>query len=74
MKKYFYILFMVLLLPALSACNTVKGVGKDVQKAGELIVEGSDATADNIKPRENEKPKAKYQYPGDNTASRPDYY
>ena len=34
MRKYLTFIFIVL---ALSACNTVRGVGKDIQKGGEAI-------------------------------------
>lgn len=30
-------LFITLLLASLAACNTMKGVGKDTEKAGETI-------------------------------------
>ena len=33
----FRILFMVILLLPLVACNTIKGVGQDIQKAGTVI-------------------------------------
>ncbi len=32
----------------LSACNTVEGVGRDVEAAGEGIQEGSEAVKDDI--------------------------
>ena len=35
MKKN--ICFLVLLAMAVSACNTVHGLGKDIQKGGEII-------------------------------------
>ena len=30
-------LFLVMIVAALSACNTVQGIGKDVEKGGEAI-------------------------------------
>jgi predicted small secreted protein len=35
--KSFLVASIALLVLALSACNTVKGVGQDLQKAGEKI-------------------------------------
>lgn len=34
--------FALLASLALSACNTIKGVGQDVQKAGEVVEETAD--------------------------------
>ncbi|WP_036303405.1 entericidin A/B family lipoprotein [Methylotenera sp. L2L1] len=34
MKKFF---FLVMIAVALSACNTVAGIGKDIEKGGEVI-------------------------------------
>jgi predicted small secreted protein len=42
MKKLTAALFIVSLTLVLSACNTIKGVGKDVQKAGEKVEEAAD--------------------------------
>ncbi|MBI1254678.1 MAG: entericidin A/B family lipoprotein [Hyphomonas sp.] len=39
MKKLAAVLLAVALIPALAACNTVKGVGKDVQAGGEIVEE-----------------------------------
>ncbi len=39
MKKYAAVLLAAALLPTLAACNTVKGVGKDVQAGGEAVEE-----------------------------------
>jgi predicted small secreted protein len=33
---------LLILASMLSACNTVKGVGKDIEKAGEVIQRGAD--------------------------------
>lgn len=35
--KIFPTIFMILGLIALAGCNTIQGVGKDMQKAGEKI-------------------------------------
>ncbi len=38
MRRYFLVLSLVALLaPSLSACNTVRGIGQDIQKAGGAI-------------------------------------
>jgi predicted small secreted protein len=37
MKKVFYAALVGLLAVSLTGCNTIKGVGQDVQKAGEKI-------------------------------------
>jgi predicted small secreted protein len=37
MNKLFGLVSILLLAVSLSACNTVKGVGQDIQKAGEKI-------------------------------------
>lgn len=37
MTKVFTLLAALTLLPTLTACETVKGAGKDLQKAGEAI-------------------------------------
>jgi entericidin B len=39
MKKFAAALLAAALVPALAACNTVKGIGKDVQAAGEVVEE-----------------------------------
>lgn len=39
MKKYAAILLAVAMIPSLAACNTIKGVGKDVQAGGEAVEE-----------------------------------
>ncbi len=39
MKKIIAALFAVALIPALTACNTVKGVGQDVKAGGEAVEE-----------------------------------
>lgn len=37
MKKIFAVLFVAALIPTLAACNTIKGVGKDVKAGGEAV-------------------------------------
>ena len=50
MKKYFLSIFALLLTSAfvlnISACNTVSGVGKDMQKGGEEITEEAEEHKD----------------------------
>ncbi|GGD45479.1 entericidin A/B family lipoprotein [Pseudoxanthomonas indica] len=42
MKRYAVLMLLALFsLATLSGCNTVKGVGKDVQKVGEKVEESS---------------------------------
>lgn len=40
--KCFSILFVLILGFTMSACSTVSGVGKDLQKAGQVIEEEAD--------------------------------
>lgn len=42
MKKLI-IISLFALMPALSACNTVEGMGQDIQKGGQAIENSSDA-------------------------------
>jgi len=43
MKKTLMLIFSAMaILTSLSACNTVKGVGKDVERGGEAIQKSSD--------------------------------
>ncbi len=37
MKKTFALMISVLALVALTGCNTVAGIGKDVQKGGQVL-------------------------------------
>ncbi|MFN3608921.1 MAG: entericidin A/B family lipoprotein [Hyphomonas sp.] len=39
MKKVIAALFAVAVLPALAACNTIEGVGKDVKAGGKAVEE-----------------------------------
>ncbi len=36
------------LIPALAACNTVKGAGKDIEKGGEAIQDGAENVQEDI--------------------------
>lgn len=44
MQKFHFLALLVSIsgLLALSACNTMEGVGKDIQKAGERIEDAAD--------------------------------
>lgn len=42
MKKLLAVLAAMMLTASLSACNTVKGFGKDVQRGGEDLQKSSD--------------------------------
>ncbi|RJG08028.1 entericidin, EcnA/B family [Noviherbaspirillum cavernae] len=44
MKKLISILGIVIVSAGLSACNTMKGVGKDVERGGEKIQSGASST------------------------------
>ena len=37
MKKLAFILFVIVSATSLSACNTIQGVGKDIEKGGQAI-------------------------------------
>ncbi|MCE1183936.1 MAG: entericidin A/B family lipoprotein [Rhodocyclales bacterium] len=37
MKKLVFLLLTVISMASLSACNTVQGIGKDIEKGGEAI-------------------------------------
>ena len=41
MKKLSSVLFLTSMMLVLTACNTISGVGKDVQKAGEKVEEAA---------------------------------
>ncbi len=41
MKKLSAVFFLTSMMLVLTACNTVSGVGKDVQKAGEKVEEAA---------------------------------
>jgi predicted small secreted protein len=49
MKVKFAVPAMALAAMLLAACNTIDGVGKDVEAAGEGIQEGSEAVEEDIK-------------------------
>ena len=46
MKKLILVLAALLAIPALSACNTVEGIGEDVEATGEAV-SGAARTAGN---------------------------
>ncbi len=39
MKKIVAALFAIALIPAITACNTIEGMGKDVKAGGEAVEE-----------------------------------
>ncbi len=49
MKKFAAIALAVALIPALAACNTIKGVGKDVSAAGSAVEGAAQDVEDEIK-------------------------
>jgi len=42
MPRIRHVLLLVLAVFALSACNTVRGIGQDVKKAGEAVEDAAD--------------------------------
>lgn len=42
MKKFASIVLLVSIAISLSACNTMAGIGKDVEKAGEVVQDAAD--------------------------------
>jgi predicted small secreted protein len=44
LRKRSALVLLVLLFASLSACNTIEGVGKDVQEVGEEVEEAADET------------------------------
>lgn len=42
MNKMIAVLFMLVSVVALSACNTMEGAGKDIQKGGEKLENAAD--------------------------------
>jgi len=47
-RKIILIGLMAVVVPALAACNTVKGAGKDIEKGGEAIQNGADNVQEDI--------------------------
>jgi entericidin B len=47
-RKLFMVGLIALAIPAISACNTVKGAGKDIEKGGEAIQDGAEEVHDDI--------------------------
>ncbi len=54
MKRKFILAPGLLALLLLSGCNTIAGVGKDLQAGGRAISEASDEVADSIRDAPNE--------------------
>ena len=48
MKKLVLVLATLLALPALAACNTISGIGKDVSAAGDAVSGTAEKTKDEI--------------------------
>jgi predicted small secreted protein len=48
MGRWLLLLGLVAALPALSACNTLKGAGKDIQKIGEGVETGVKTVEDEM--------------------------
>ena len=46
MTKYRLLAVALLALVALSACNTISGIGKDVKKAGEVVTREAEEAKD----------------------------
>ena len=46
MKRLLNMILILLLLAVIGGCNTVAGVGKDVQKAGEKVEEKAEECKD----------------------------
>ena len=42
MKKFASVVLLVSIAISLSACNTMAGIGKDVEKAGEAVQDAAD--------------------------------
>jgi entericidin B len=42
MRRSLLLLILIASVLSISACNTVRGVGKDIEKAGEVIQGGAD--------------------------------
>jgi predicted small secreted protein len=42
MKKLVSVVLLVSIALSLSACNTMAGIGKDVEKAGEVVQDAAD--------------------------------
>jgi entericidin B len=47
-RKLVLISLVALAVPALGACTTVKGAGKDIEKGGEAIQDGAEEVHDDI--------------------------
>lgn len=49
MKKLFATLSAIALLSTLTACNTISGAGKDIQKGGEHVQEAAHSVQKDMK-------------------------
>jgi len=47
-RKIVLVLCAAMMIPALAACNTVKGAGKDIEKGGEAIQNGAQSVQEDI--------------------------
>jgi entericidin B len=47
-RKIVMLGLLAVAIPAISACNTVKGAGKDIEKGGEAIQDGAEEVHDDI--------------------------
>jgi predicted small secreted protein len=48
MGRWLLLVGLVAALPVLSACNTLKGAGKDIQKIGEGVQTGVETVEDEV--------------------------
>ncbi|MFW0777447.1 MAG: entericidin A/B family lipoprotein [Rickettsiales bacterium] len=48
LRTVFSAILLMFAIPALSACNTVKGIGEDVEAAGEAITDTSEKTKEKM--------------------------
>jgi entericidin B len=47
-RKIVMLGLLAAMIPAISACNTVKGAGKDIEKGGEAIQDGAEDVQEDI--------------------------
>ena len=48
MKNFFYLLTFIMFGVSLAACNTTRGIGKDVEATGEAVQDVADNTQEQI--------------------------
>ena len=48
LRFIFSAVLLMLAIPALSACNTIKGMGQDIEATGEAITDTSDKTKEKM--------------------------